>query len=487
MGQFDRLLQRHPQIDAAVVEEVRARAMARLSVYSDPRPATEAAESDDGLDGPGDWDSEGHVALEAEAPIDVRADAALARDAALSAAAAQIEIVVVDHVEPIVLPSFDPWRFPDGDAADDVAPAPIEARSFEEYEPPLITPMRRPADDPPGSNGHSDANGHSELNGHADLSGYETLATGLDGHPDPSDGADEIPVDEANGAARNGTAHAAPPSRSTRRQPAKRRAAASRAVATAYCPYCALPLEPPPTSDRQCTRCRQRIMVRRVAGGMVVHLTEAALEVFDAEREREASVERCTNERRKWLELAGSAGAPAPRLERLERAAISEEAVQTARALYIATVDHAVDEALRRDRWEEAARHRRGQADALRRLTGRHVAPSEEVRDLYREAARIELRGIATMARTAAVIGSRCCDACRADEGAAFRIAAELRATRLPHDDCSKDLCRCRWDLTPRDVRMVQRYLQRVGRLRTDAAVPDAAPDPPTIAESAPG
>jgi hypothetical protein len=275
----------------------------------------------------------------------------------------------------------------------------------------------------------------------------------------------------------------------------KRRAAAIRAVATAYCPYCALPLEPAPTSDRQCTRCRQRIMVRRVAGGMVVHLTEAALEVFEAERAREANIERWTTDRRKWIDLARAAGAQALRLERLERAAVSEEAVQTARALYGATVDHAVDEALRRDRWEEAARHRRAQADALRRLTGRHLEPSTEVRDLYREAAAIELRGIAAMARTAAVVGSRCCDACRADDAAVFRIAAELRATRLPHDGCPKGVCRCRWDLTPRDVRMVQRYLQRVGRLRTDAAVPDtatptgaatmtdAATDPPPVPE----
>lgn len=472
MGQFDRLLQRHPQIDAAVVEEVRARAMARLSAYSDPRPATEAAESDDGLDGLADWDAEGHI------------------DTTLSAAAAQIEIVVVDHSEPIAVPSFDPWRFPDGEAADagsdgsviafrgaaEADPEAIDARSFEEYEPPLIQPMRPPAIDASDSNGHADR-----------PSGFETLATASNGHRDLSAGVVESVLEESNGTTRNGTGHAAPPSRSARRQPAKRRTAASRAVATAYCPYCALPLEPPPTSDRQCTRCRQRIMVRRVAGGMVVHLTEAALEVFDAEREREANIERWTNERRKWLELAGAAGAPAPRLERLERAAVSEEAVQTARALYVATVDHAVDEALRRDRWEEAARHRRGQADALRRLTGRHVAPSEEVRDLYREAAAIELRGIATLARTAAVIGSRCCDACRADEGAAFRIAAELRATRLPHDGCSKDLCRCRWDLTPRDVRMVQRYLQRVGRLRTDAAVPDAATDPQANTASTPG
>jgi hypothetical protein len=213
---------------------------------------------------------------------------------------------------------------------------------------------------------------------------------------------------------------------------------------------------------------------------MVVHLTEAALAVFDAERERAANIERCTVERRKWLDLARSAGAPTYRIERLERAVASEEAVEAARAFYVATVDHAVSEALRRELWEVAARHRRDQANAVHRLAGRQLPPGAEVRELYREAARIELRGIAAMARTAAVVGSRCCDVCRADDGATHRIAGELRAARLPHQGCTRGVCRCRWDLSPHDVRTVQRYLIRTGRLRVDS--PEAADQEPMLA-----
>jgi hypothetical protein len=129
MGQFDRLLQRQPQIDAAVVEEVRARAMARLSAYSDPRPSTEAAESDDGTDGTADWDAEGHMGWRAEAPTEAHDSPVYGSDAALSAAAAQIEIVVVDHGEPIALPSFDPWLCPVGDQHDASAVALRRTRS----------------------------------------------------------------------------------------------------------------------------------------------------------------------------------------------------------------------------------------------------------------------------------------------------------------------------------------------------------------------
>jgi hypothetical protein len=217
--------------------------------------------------------------------------------------------------------------------------------------------------------------------------------------------------------------------------------------------------------------------VRRVAGGRVVHLTEAALVVFDAEREREANVERWTAERHRWLELARDAGASPHRVERLDRGASSEADVAAARAFYVATVDHAVEDALRRELWEVAARHRREQANALHRLAGRQHPPTTEMLELYRVAARIELRGIAAMARTAAVVGSRCCETCRSEDGTAHRIAAELRSARLPHVACPRGLCRCRWDLSQQDVRTVQRYLVRTGRLRIDAGT-DADPDP---------
>ena len=99
--------------------------------------------------------------------------------------------------------------------------------------------------------------------------------------------------------------------------------AASVPLPPAFCPYCALLLEPAPASSQRCVRCRQRIIVKHI-DGRVVYLTEAAVPVFVAERRRIAASGRLTRERERWLRLAAAAGAPVQSQERLAAARLSE-------------------------------------------------------------------------------------------------------------------------------------------------------------------
>ena len=231
----------------------------------------------------------------------------------------------------------------------------------------------------------------------------------------------------------------------------------------AFCPYCALALEPPPTASRRCTRCKQRIVVKRVQG-RVVYLTEAAVEVFESERIRSANFGRWSKERAQWLKLATSVRADPSRIERLAAAPLSVQVVASAKTLYTSTAERQYRDAKREDRWEDASRLKRDQAGAMHRLAGSPAAPTADVLAMHREAVATELRGIGKMAKEASLVGSDCCDPCRADDGRTFKIAAELRTPRLPHDGCPKGLCHCRWDLTIRDRDMVQRYLRRTVR-----------------------
>jgi hypothetical protein len=228
----------------------------------------------------------------------------------------------------------------------------------------------------------------------------------------------------------------------------------------AFCPYCALALEPPPTASRRCTRCRQRIVVKRVQG-RVVYLTEAAVEVFDSERLRSANFGRWSKERAQWLKLATSVGADAGRIARLGDAPLSEKVVESSRTLYLSTTERSYREAKRDDRWEDASRMKRDQAAALYRLAGSPVPPPADVVAMHREAAAAELRGIGKMARDAELVGSTCCSICTADDGRTYKIVSELRTPRLPHDSCPKGLCHCRWEFALRDAAMVRRYLKR--------------------------
>ena len=215
-------------------------------------------------------------------------------------------------------------------------------------------------------------------------------------------------------------------------------------VATAACPNCGVVLDPPPTSTRLCPRCRRRIVVRHV-DGRAIYLTEASVEVFEAEREREAAVGEWTRQRRSWLQLARGVGAPADRRRRLEKGPLTEATVQSARSLYLITVDHAVRAARRDKRWDEVARLRQRQAAALFEEAGSVLPPVDEVLALHREAMAANLRALEAVSREAELVGASCCAACRADDERIFKIADELRTPRLPHAGCPRGLCACDW------------------------------------------
>ncbi len=249
--------------------------------------------------------------------------------------------------------------------------------------------------------------------------------------------------------------------------PARRRAVARRTPAqptrarsaVVSCPYCAVLLDPPPTGGKRCDRCRQPIVVKHV-DGRAVYLTRAAVEVFEAERRRLASAARFTRERDRWLRLAAAAGAPEVRVARLTAARLTEDVVAAARTLYLATAERSFAAAKREHRWVDAGRIGRAHALALQRVAGSGLPPPDEAVTTHRDAVAAELRGLTEVARNAELVAAGCCDACRAEAGVTVRIAAELRAPRLPHAGCPKGLCRCRWDLAAADRTTVRRYLR---------------------------
>jgi hypothetical protein len=289
--------------------------------------------------------------------------------------------------------------------------------------------------------------------------------------------ADEPQTAAPIGPSHRGSSHDRPSRSAAGRTPATRTTkwkARSAPVPTAFCPYCALLLHPPPASSRRCARCRQRIIVKRVEG-RTVYLTEAAVLVFEAERRRVATSGRLTRERERWLRLAAAAGAPAQGQARLAAAPLSENVVGAARTLYLRTVDRAFRAAKRDHEWETASRIRRDQATALHRVAGSPLPPPADLVALFREGVVAELRGIAEISRDAELVSASCCDVCRADDRLIFGIAHELRTPRLPHEGCPRGLCRCGWDLAARDRATMRRYLRR--RPRTES---QAAPNEPT-------
>ena len=165
------------------------------------------------------------------------------------------------------------------------------------------------------------------------------------------------------------------------------------------CPSCAFWIEPAPRSSRLCPRCRERIVVRRTEG-RAVYFTEAAVKVFEAERQRELDEQRWTVERREWLRLAKIAAAPLARRQRLEAQYPSAEVVEASKALYLSAVDNAVRAARRVKHWTEVARLRREQAAALFAEAGSPVPPPDDIVALHQEAAAAQLRALARPAPT---------------------------------------------------------------------------------------
>ena len=215
-------------------------------------------------------------------------------------------------------------------------------------------------------------------------------------------------------------------------------------VVRVACPNCGAVLDPPPDRTRLCPSCRHRIVVRH-ADGRTIYLTEAAVEIFEAERQLEIERQAWTSERRRWLHLARVAGAPAELRRRAAVAPLSIAAVRSSRDLYLDAAESAVRVARRAKRWDEVARIRRRQAAALFEEAGGSAPPADEIVALHREGVAATLRALATVSREAELVGASCCHACRIDNDRIFRIADELRTPRLPHTGCPRGLCGCDW------------------------------------------
>lgn len=246
------------------------------------------------------------------------------------------------------------------------------------------------------------------------------------------------------------------------------------------CPSCGSWLVPPPRSNRRCPQCREPIVVRRTEG-RTVYFTEAAVAVFEAERQREANELRWTMERREWLRLARVAGAPEARRQRLSARPPSAEVVEASKALYLGAADTAVKEARRTRHWTDVGRLRREQAAALFAEAGHPVPPPDDIVALHREGAAAQLRAHAATGTHAELIGAGCCKACRKDDGRAFKITDELRTPRLPHEGCPRGLCSCEWWMS---------VVAPPRRRRRKASAPPPAPSlapVPTADLTAPG
>jgi uncharacterized Zn finger protein (UPF0148 family) len=215
-------------------------------------------------------------------------------------------------------------------------------------------------------------------------------------------------------------------------------------VTRVACPNCGVVLDPPPDHTRLCPRCRRRIVVRHTEG-RAIYLTEAAVEVFEAERQHEIEEQTWTRERHRWLQLARLTGAPADRRLRVATAPLTAAAVQSSRTLYLVAAERAVRAARRDKHWDDVARIRRRQAAALFEEAGGSPPPADEITALYREGVAATLRALAAVSREAELVGASCCPACRADNERIFRIADELRTARLPHAGCPRGLCTCDW------------------------------------------
>lgn len=185
-------------------------------------------------------------------------------------------------------------------------------------------------------------------------------------------------------------------------------------------------------------------MVRRTEG-RVIYLTEAAVEIFEAERDRDAQTVAWEKERHDWLQLARLIGVPEDRRRAIAERPIGAQSVKAARTIYLTTVEREVKAARRDKRWEDVARMRRRQAAALFEESGGSIPPDPDVLEMYHEGMEATLRELATLSKEAELVGSTCCRACRADNERVFRIADELRTPRLPHADCPRGLCTCDW------------------------------------------
>ncbi len=242
------------------------------------------------------------------------------------------------------------------------------------------------------------------------------------------------------------------------------------------CPYCARLLEPVPTRSRLCPHCRQRVIVRRVQGRQVL-LTEGAVVVFEAERQREIDERTWDGERRRWLALAKRVGAPEGRIARLSALPSSRRAVEASRQLSVASAGRAIRSARRLGQWDRVAALSREQAAALFAASDSTCPPDDEVLALHRAWSVAALRSLTGFGTQVELASTNCCAICERDDGHVFRIAEELRRQRLPHEGCPKGLCGCEWLPLP-DAKARKRRVRggRTRRPTVRAAAEDATP-----------
>jgi hypothetical protein len=257
------------------------------------------------------------------------------------------------------------------------------------------------------------------------------------------------PKSERSSSSRKGSADPPPPPRARVAAGGavlpKRAARQPRQPAVlAACPSCAVLLDPRPTASRRCSQCRERIVVKRLEGG-VLYLTGPAAAALEAGQRRVKETARLARIRDRWLGQASAVGASPASIERIGRVAASEEGIQAARALYLGAANRAFTAARRERRFAEAASIRRAHALALVREQGTSVPVPDEAVALYRDAMSAELKAQREFGRDAELAAATCCEACRVDQGLVVRISEEVKAARLPHAGCPKGVCHCRW------------------------------------------
>jgi hypothetical protein len=212
----------------------------------------------------------------------------------------------------------------------------------------------------------------------------------------------------------------------------------------AACPSCAVLLDPKPTASGRCRACRERIIVKRIEGG-VLYLTASAAERLEAAQRSRKETMRQARARDRWLALATAVGAPTPKIEKLGQTIATAAIAAGARDLYVAAAHRAVVAAVRERRFADATTMRRAQVAALYRDLGSPGILPDDLIELARDAERSELKGLRASGREAELVAAGCCDECAVEAGLVVRIADELKAPRLPRAGCTRGLCRCRW------------------------------------------
>ena len=267
MSQLERILQRQPHVDAAELEGVRARSKARLEAISVPTrrdvpvpievmDVDVDAEAVDDLD-----DTVGHAVAEDILAVEAEDDASVADEPLAEAADADPPVATepadADPDEPRGDTSdadrwfaVGPGQPTEGSSDDQPVPDESPDESFDDSSPLALS---GPTSDWVQPEGLWDplvqvASEYDETRAElAETTAIATAAFETD-QPTPAEPLIEPPTDETPIVA---TAPATAARRTTRKAPQKRHAVAPRVVATAYCPYCAAHLDPPPTADRR--------------------------------------------------------------------------------------------------------------------------------------------------------------------------------------------------------------------------------------------